>query len=134
MTEQGALGLLAGYPHLYPPPVFDPFNRGKQNLVLGIGETLLESISPKAQGYKGWLHFMSLEATDFTKCAFTLRLNGSPIEEYTGINFQMGSLLIPRTVLVEMRMGHDLTLTVKATAAVTISYSMMGWMFQKGGC
>jgi hypothetical protein len=124
------MGDISKYPHIFPPPGFEPIDRNGFFPTPGAGTYLLESISPIAPSYEGWVRLLALTSTDYSISYFTISNGGAPLKDYTLIQTMVGAPETPKPVFIRLKPNYTLEVRAVCTGVVGLRWSIFGWYYE----
>lgn len=136
LSELPAVGAgeLAKYPHLFPPPGFNPVDRNgslSPFTNLTTAPQTLETILLN-QLQEGWIRTIGLLCSDFTQAYFQVQVGGAPLRDYTHVIVPLGQPETPKETFIYIPPNTPLTLIAVGNgsgAGVTLRWNLFGWFY-----
>ncbi|MDE1822336.1 MAG: hypothetical protein KGI98_15975 [Euryarchaeota archaeon] len=127
-------GELSKYPHLFPPPGFNPVDRNgslSPYANLTTAPVTLETIS-LGPGQEGWIRTIGLLCSDFTKVFLQVKVGNVVLRDYAHIVVPLGQPETPKETFIRIPVNVPLTLVAVGDgsgAGVTIRWNLFGWYY-----
>lgn len=126
---------LRDYPHIWPPPGFEPFdiNGSKQVLATAAADAFTAYTIPLLQ--EGWITLAGIELSSYTGAFYQLVLDGKPIRNYEKVTVPLGAPNTPAVLYIKLKPNQAFTLHIDNTGAGAINtvarWRFYGWYYPK---